>query len=66
MSEVRYFYECGGCDCYHPLGWFGDCRDDSMRYNFDDESNIVNAEGEGVRRDLVEIVDEDFQGSIDE
>lgn len=35
MSAPRYFYECGGCDHYHPLGWAGDCRDDAQRYTYD-------------------------------
>lgn len=28
----RQFFDCGGCGCWHPFGWDGDCRDDSMRY----------------------------------
>ena len=34
--KARYFYECGGCDHYHPLGWTGDCRDDSQRFTDED------------------------------
>lgn len=26
------FFQCGGCDSYHPLGFGGDCRDDSNRF----------------------------------
>ena len=59
--EPKYFYECGGCDNYHPLGFVGDCRDDANRYNYDDEGNMVNAQGEGVRLYLFEVVDEDFK-----
>ena len=59
--KPKYFFECGGCDQYHPLGFTGDCRDDANRYNLDDEDNMVNAAGEGVRLYLYEIVDEDFQ-----
>lgn len=58
--KTQYFYECGGCDNYHPLGWTGDCRDDANRYHFDDEDNMVNGKGEGVRLYLYEIVEEDF------
>ena len=63
MDEIKpkYFFECGGCDHYHPLGFVGDCRDDANRYNHDDEGNMVNARGEGVRLYLFEIVEEDFQ-----
>jgi len=25
-------YECGGCGAYHPVGFEGDCRDDSNRF----------------------------------
>jgi hypothetical protein len=24
-------YQCGSCEQYHPVGWTGDCRDDSQR-----------------------------------
>ena len=24
--------ECGQCDCWHPPGYTGDCRDDSNRW----------------------------------
>jgi hypothetical protein len=24
--------ECGGCGCYHPADWHGDCRDDGRRF----------------------------------
>ena len=29
---MKQFYLCGGCEHYHPLGWTGDCRDDSQRF----------------------------------
>ena len=45
---MRYFYECGGCDNYHPLGFVGDCREDKSRYNMDDFGNMVNPFNEGV------------------
>ena len=40
---MRYFYECGGCDHLHPLGWTGDCRDDTQRYTSDvlDEPDVM-------------------------
>ena len=59
---MKYFYECGGCDCLHPLGFTGDCREDKNRYNFDDEDNIVNPFGEGFKLYTYDIVDEDFEG----
>jgi hypothetical protein len=26
------FYHCGICECYHPINWDGDCRDDANRF----------------------------------
>jgi len=26
--------ECGGCDCWHPADFGGDCRDDANRWPF--------------------------------
>lgn len=65
MAEpsIPKFYECGGCDNYHPLGFTGDCRDDKNRYNFDDFGNLVNPLGEGYREYLFDIVDEDYKES---
>lgn len=31
-SEMKLFYECGGCGMYHPVLFEGDCRDDSNRF----------------------------------
>ena len=61
QEAVKYFYECGGCDHYHPLGFIGDCRDDKNRYNFDDFGNLVNYFNEGFREFTFEIVPEDFE-----
>jgi hypothetical protein len=36
VQGKRYFYECGGCDHLHPLGWTGDCREDSQRFRTDE------------------------------
>ena len=58
---MRYFYECGGCDNYHPLGFVGDCREDKRRYNLDDFGNMVNPFNEGVKEFNFAIVEEDFQ-----
>ena len=33
---MQKFYECGGCGSYHRLGWGGDCRDDTQRFDGDD------------------------------
>ena len=36
MLNTHVLYECGICDCYHPWGWHGDCREDEYR-TFPDE-----------------------------
>lgn len=33
---MRYFYECGICECLHPCGYTGDCRDDTQRFALDE------------------------------
>lgn len=33
MAKTKEFFYCGGCDCYHPKGWAGDCRDDDHRFD---------------------------------
>lgn len=30
------FYECGCCGHYHNNDFFGDCREDSQRFSFQD------------------------------
>lgn len=30
------FYNCGICDCYHPIEFDGDCREDGSRYALDE------------------------------
>jgi hypothetical protein len=35
-TTIYYFYECGICDCLHPCGFAGDCRDDSNRFALDE------------------------------
>lgn len=52
MAQQRYYYECGICDCLHPCGFTGDCRDDGNRFALDeldeeygwDNVNIVSME----------------------
>lgn len=34
--EPPRFYLCGCCDCYHPINWDGDCRDDANRFAADE------------------------------
>ncbi len=41
-APAQYF-RCGGCDHYHPLGWTGDCRDDSMRFTDEDLDTMHGA-----------------------
>ena len=38
MPAERYLGEqCGQCDCYHPAGYTGDCRDDLNRFGAPEE-----------------------------
>lgn len=39
------FYECGICDCYHPAGWVGDCREDGARFFADELDEKYGAVG---------------------
>lgn len=32
---MRYFYECGICECLHPCGFTDDCRDEANRFVID-------------------------------
>lgn len=36
LDRQYWFYECGICDCLHPCGFAGDCRDDSNRFALDE------------------------------
>ena len=36
VKEPEPFYLCGCCEMYHPLDWWGDCRDNDNRYTPDD------------------------------
>lgn len=31
-AAEEYLEPCGSCICYHPVGFSGDCRDDSNRF----------------------------------
>lgn len=35
-ANMKLFYNCGICDCYHPAEWNGDCRDDANRFAMDE------------------------------
>ena len=35
-DEPKPFYLCRCCEMYHPLDWWGDCRDNDNRYTPDD------------------------------
>ena len=39
------YFECGGCGAYHPFGWNGDCRVDSMRFYADQLDNLYGLFG---------------------
>jgi hypothetical protein len=39
------YYECGTCGNFHPLDWYGDCRDDSMRFTFHDLDELYGENG---------------------
>jgi len=41
------FFDCGGCGHWHPFGWGGDCRNDSMRYTTDRVEDVFGDYGEG-------------------
>jgi len=34
MPEL--YFECGCCGAYHPIDFYGDCRDDANRFNLED------------------------------
>lgn len=36
LTTQYYFYECSICDCLHPCGFAGDCRDDNNRFALDE------------------------------
>lgn len=37
-ETAKIYYECGCCGCgaYHPIDFYGDCRDDANRFNLED------------------------------
>lgn len=35
-GKLWKYYECGICECLHPLQWDGDCRDDANRFAMDE------------------------------
>lgn len=36
LRETEVFEECGVCGYLHPANWWGDCRNDSMRFQWDE------------------------------
>ena len=36
--------ECGGCGCFHPKGFAGDCRDDDNRFPTDNPADKYEAQ----------------------
>lgn len=41
LREIPPFkvYECGCCNCWHPIHWSGDCRDDANRFGSPEEAS---------------------------
>jgi len=35
-EELPSYYRCGICECFHPIAWNGDCRDDANRFSADE------------------------------
>jgi len=45
--KKKKFIECGCCGSYHHIDFYGDCRNDSNRFHFDElpkEANILTLE----------------------
>lgn len=36
MKIKPQFFRCGCCDAYHSTQWFGDCRENTARFNAED------------------------------
>jgi hypothetical protein len=36
MDNKPTFYRCGICECFHPIAWNGDCREDDARFAMDE------------------------------
>lgn len=53
MTDNKFF-QCGGCDCYHPLGFGGDCRDDSNRFAPDELDEKYDGDWEDVDEDALD------------
>ena len=43
--SMPLFFNCGCCGCYHPEGFDGDCRDDSLRFSPDDLDSTYGQHG---------------------
>lgn len=41
---MKYFYECGICECLHPAWFNGDCREDNNRFFVDELDEVLGAE----------------------
>lgn len=49
------FYRCGCCECYHPAGFDGDCRDDSNRFAPDELDESYKPRGNWQADGWIEI-----------
>ena len=56
---MRIFEECGCCGCYHPEGFYGDCRDDANRYG---PGDLMKLGEEGVGWSVIPLDLTDKQG----
>ncbi len=45
LSSSRHYYECGICNCLHPLEWNGDCREDAARFAPDELDEFYTSRG---------------------
>lgn len=59
VDSMRIFEECGCCGCYHPEGFYGDCRDDANRYG---PGDLMKLGEEGVGWSVIPLDLTDEQG----
>lgn len=57
-KRVNTFFECGGCGAFHRTDFWGDCREDSERFDFipkggqeifvDEEGDFIEPAGDFI------------------